>query len=159
MNNTQKKSTYHAVAGGHLHAHWCGHRNQTQWAAGHVGKSKVSHMVELDGMNQNEVVAKYGASCCSHCMPAAPSGTKMTQAQIDDLNGTTARRAALAAKLDALANAHTPELDALIVAFYTADDAGDYDTAAEFYPQMIKLAPEGYSCADRARQIMKTKNK
>ena len=132
--------TYHAVSGGHLHVSWCAHRNQTQWSAGHRGKSINTHMVELDGMTLEAVVSRFGAICCSHCMPSAPATTKITQAQLEELNGTTARRAALAAKAAAKADAmNTPALVDITARFEAADAAGDYAAAAPLYAQMMKM--------------------
>ena len=142
-NNTAPAPTYHAVVNGHLHTAHCGHRNPTQWASGHRGNSINTHMVELDGLTVAQVIEAHGAACCSHCMPTAPSGAKMTQAQIDDMNGTTARRAAIAARAAARdAALATPALVALTARFVAARDAGDDATAGPLYHQMIAMQRE-----------------
>ena len=142
MTTTTPTPRYFAVAGGHLHQETCAHRSGA-WnrrTAQH-GRSFNAHMKELDGMSREDVVAKYGAACCSHCMPSAPSGTKLTQAQIEDLDGTTARRAALLNEIETMQSAHSDELDAAIVAFHTADEAGDHETAGPLWRAMNALVP------------------
>ena len=71
----------------------------------------------------------------------APSGTKLTQAQIEDLDGTTARRAALLNEIETMQSAHSDELDAAIVAFHTADEAGDHEAAGPLWRAMNALVP------------------
>ncbi len=144
MTTTTPTTRYFAVAGGHLHQESCAHRSGA-WnrRTAQYGRSFNAHMKELDGMSPEDVVAKYGASCCSHCFRwhGATSGTKLTQTQIEDLDGTTARRAAMLNEIEAMQSAHSDELDAAIVAFHTADEAGDHETAGPLWRSMNALIP------------------
>ena len=95
QTETRPPARYFAVQGGHIHTSACTHRRRVR--AGHRA-SINSHMKELDGMTEDEVLAQFGAYCCSHCFYGAPSGSKLTAEKIDDMTGATARRERLQRK-------------------------------------------------------------
>ena len=140
--------TFHAVAGGHIHHHNCGHRNQTNWIAGHVGTSQQCHLTELDGMKDAEIVALHGSYCCSHCFVDAPTGNKMTEKMVQDLDGTTLRRAALVAEsLRQRALKQTPALVALwaqldaaeLVAGADVEGSVEFEAGAKLFRAVMQM--------------------
>lgn len=64
---------YLVVPGGHLHFRSC--HTLTP------GRTMVGQIAEASGLDQAEVVGKYGVTACTHCFPDAPVEPKKTPAE------------------------------------------------------------------------------
>lgn len=64
---------YLVVPGGHLHFRGC--HTLTP------GRTMVGQIAEASGLDQAEVVGKYGVTACTHCFPDAPVEPKKTPAE------------------------------------------------------------------------------
>jgi hypothetical protein len=64
---------YLVVSGGHLHFRSC--HTLTP------GRTMVGQIAEASGLDQGEVVGKYGETACTHCFPDAPVAEKKTPAE------------------------------------------------------------------------------